>query len=257
MHAPTRTMTMDGPLGVRRVAPRVEVPPAARRLPPRCHSTPAGWRALARLPAVRIGARAAVLFGALALGLMGGSALHGWLYDAHRLSAETVRVVVERIIQAESRGDPNAKNARSSALGAGQFIDATWLELIRRHRTDLTARSEAEILELRRDPVLAREITTRFMERNASILARRGLPVTPGTLYLSHFAGGAGAAAILTASADADAALIMARADATGRTSREKLIKANPFLEGITAEGLKKWADRKMQPPGRPPARRS
>jgi hypothetical protein len=200
---------------------------------------------------------ASALLAAPAFGVYAGLALHSWIFESSTLPAETVRVVVERIIQAESRGDPNARNARSSALGAGQFIDATWLELIRKHRSDLKVRSESEILELRRDPVLAREITTRFVERNASILRRRGLPITPGTLYLSHFAGGAGAAAILTASADADAALIMANADATGRTSREKLIKANPFLEGITAGGLKKWADRKMQPPGRPPERRS
>src|SRR5689334_21946280 len=42
-----------------------------------------------------------------------------------------VASVVERIVQVESGGDPNAKNPRSTATGAAQFIDATWLELIR------------------------------------------------------------------------------------------------------------------------------
>jgi len=39
----------------------------------------------------------------------------------------------------------------------------------------------------------------------------------------------------------------MAGADATGRTKREKLVKANPFLERFTVADLKSWADRKMR----------
>jgi hypothetical protein len=55
--------------------------------------------------------------------------------------------------------------------------------------------------------------------------------------------------AILSAMEDADAALVMATADATGRTKREKIIKANPFLEGLTVADLRNWADRKMRVP--------
>ena len=76
---------------------------------------------------------------------------------------------------------------------------------------------------------------------------KRGLPVTPGSLYLAHFAGSAGAVAILTAEQEADAATVMARADATRRTAREKLVKLNPFLERLTVADLKLWADRKMR----------
>ena len=143
------------------------------------------------------------------------------------LASAIIDAVVERIIDAESSGDPNAKNKRSSATGLGQFQD--------------------EILELRRDAKIAREITARFTERNAEMLRRRNLPVTPGTLYLAHFAGGAGAVAILSAMEDADAALVMATADATGRTKREKIIKAIPFLERFTVADLRSWADRKMR----------
>jgi hypothetical protein len=49
---------------------------------------------------------------------------------------------------------------------------------------------------------------------------------------------------------NADAALIMATADATGRTKREKLVRANPFLERFTVADLRNWADRKMRAPG-------
>jgi hypothetical protein len=162
-----------------------------------------------------------------------------------------IDAVVERIIGVESNGDPNAKNKRSSATGLGQFLDETWLDLIRIHRPDLAnGRSEGETLELRRDAKVAREITTRFTERNAETLRKRGLPVTPGTLYLAHFAGGAGAVAILSALDSADAAVVMASADATGRTKRDKIIKANPFLERFTVADLRSWADRKMRIPG-------
>ena len=166
------------------------------------------------------------------------------------LASAIIDAVVERIIDVESSGDPNAKNKRSSATGLGQFLDETWLDMIRAHRTDLAkGRSQDEILELRRDAKIAREITARFTERNAEMLRRRNLPVTPGTLYLAHFAGGAGAVAILSAMEDADAALVMATADATGRTKREKIIKANPFLERFTVADLRTWADRKMRVP--------
>jgi hypothetical protein len=56
--------------------------------------------------------------------------------------------------------------------------------------------------------------------------------------------------AILSAMENADAALIMATADATGRTKREKLVRANPFLERFTVADLRNWADRKMRAPG-------
>jgi hypothetical protein len=163
----------------------------------------------------------------------------------------TIDAVVEKIISVESNGDPDAKNKRSSAMGLGQFLDETWLDLIRAHRPDLArGRHKDIILELRRDAEITREITMRFTEQNAGILRKRGLPVTPGTLYLAHFAGSAGAVAILSALGDADAASVMASADATGRTKREKIIKANPFLERFTVADLRSWADRKMRVPG-------
>jgi hypothetical protein len=177
-----------------------------------------------------------------------------WPPDSQReapIAGPAIDTVVERIIGVESDGDPIAKNKRSSATGLGQFLDETWLDMIRAHRPDLAkGHSQAEILELRRDAKVAREITARFTERNAEMLRKRGLPVTPGTLYLAHFAGGAGAVAILSAIENADAALVMATADATGRTKREKIIKANPFLERFTVADLRNWADRKMQVPG-------
>jgi hypothetical protein len=63
---------------------------------------------------------------------------------------------------------------------------------------------------------------------------------------LAYFAGPAGAVALLSGAESADAASLMASADLTGRTTREKLVSANPFLKVLTVSDLKKWADNKM-----------
>jgi hypothetical protein len=187
-----------------------------------------------------------LVIAALALAWVGGT---HFITDGPPLFGNgAVEAVVERIIAVESGGDSNARNKRSSATGAGQFLDETWLEMIRTYRRDLVGiRSEKEILELRRDPELTRAIMRRLVEQNAAMLKKRGLPVTPGNLYLTHFAGPAGAVAVLSVSENADAASLMASADATGRTTREKLVYANPFLRELTVGDLKNWANRKMR----------
>jgi hypothetical protein len=143
----------------------------------------------------------------VALGVTAALAL-AWVVGTHFVTNGSppfgdgaVKAVVERIVAVESGGDPNARNKRSSATGAGQFLDETWLEMIRTHRRDLVGgRSEKEILDLRRDPELTRAIIARLVERNAAMLKKRGFPVTPDTLYLTHFAGPAGAVAVLSVS---------------------------------------------------------
>ena len=203
-----------------------------------------------------VGFRAAAIVGVLLVGL--GLALFGTLSliailrgPNNLTDKAAVDAVVDRIITAESGGDASMKNKRSSAAGPAQFIDETWLEMIRAYRPDLAkALNRKETLELRHHATIAREITMRFAERNAALLRRRGLPVTAGTIYLAHFAGGAGAVALLSAPADADAAMVMANADATGKTKRDAVVKANPFLERFTVADLKRWAEHKMQGPG-------
>ena len=184
------------------------------------------------------------------MGWLSGFVSHRFFeVSTHSTNKEAwMQTVVGRIITVETHGDQKAKNNRSSAMGLGQFLDQTWLELIRVYRPELMqGRSQAAILALRQDGRIAREITALFMEKNAAILQKRGLPVTPTTLYLAHFAGPAGAVAILSALENADAASVMASADATGRTTRETIVKANPFLQNFTVADLRSWADRKMR----------
>lgn len=143
--------------------------------------------------------------------------------------------LVDQIIGVESGGNPNAKNPNSSASGPGQFIDSTWLAMLAKHRPDIQG-SPQELLALKNDPVLSRDMTAAYAADNAGILSNAGLPVTPGTQYLAHFAGPKGAVGLLTADPAAPVASILG----------QKAVAANPFLDGKTAGDVLTWADRKM-----------
>jgi hypothetical protein len=160
----------------------------------------------------------------------------------------STKTLADQIIISESQRNPAAKNPHSSALGLGQFVEGTWLDLVKRHRPDIAASlTEKQILELREVPELSRFLTGRYVEQNTSILARRGLPATPGSLYLAHFAGPGGAAAILAAPESADAATVIANADHRPGVTREKIVSGNPFMKNFTAKDLRNWADLKMR----------
>jgi hypothetical protein len=152
----------------------------------------------------------------------------------------------DTIINAESNGNPAAHNESSSAAGPGQFINSTWLETLKTHRPDLVqGQSDDDLLALKNNPqlasqpqnvALAKEMTGAYAADNQAHLQRNGLPVTPGTTYLAHFAGRDGAVKVLSADPSAPVESLLS-ADA---------IKANPFLKGMTAQGLQAWAAKKM-----------
>lgn len=196
---------------------------------------------------IRISPIALVVIFALGFGLK----LH--FHDMHfslfpDQAASSLKALVDRIVLSESQGNPDARNKFSSAAGLGQFVNATWMELIRKHRPDLAGNlSDKEILDLRSDPGLSREMTARYVEHNASILMKKGLPVTPGALYLAHFAGPGGAAAILSSPEEVDAATAIASVDAQPARTREKIVAGNPFLKGFTVKDIKNWAHLKME----------
>lgn len=145
--------------------------------------------------------------------------------------------LVDRIVSVESGGNPNAQNTRSSAGGAGQFIDSTWLSMLRQHRPDLAAgKSDADLIALKTDPGLSREMTAAYAGDNAGVLSKAGLPVTDGTQYLAHFAGPGGAVGLLHADPTAPAASVLGQSFA----------KANPTMANMSAGDVVAWADRKM-----------
>jgi hypothetical protein len=144
--------------------------------------------------------------------------------------------VADQIVGAESGGNPNAANQHSTARGAGQFLERTWLDMLARHRPDLTGTPE-QLLALRYDPKLAAEMTEAYAAENAKILSGSGHEPTPGNIYLAHFAGPSKAVAVLNADPSDSAMSVLG----------EKAIAANPFLGKMTIGDMRAWADRKMR----------
>lgn len=142
------------------------------------------------------------------------------------------------IIGVESGGVATARNPRSSATGAGQFIDSTWVGMMNQYRPELTkGKSRADILAMRNDPELSREMTAQYARENAAGLQKAGLQATNGNLYLSHFAGLGGATKLLKANPNASAASVLG----------QKAVDANPeILRGKTVGQVIQWSNSKV-----------
>lgn len=125
----------------------------------------------------------------------------------------------------ESGFDPDAKASTSSATGLFQFIDTTWLSLVRQHgqkygvgelakaiETAPDGRAKVAdpevrktILDLRRDPKLSSALAGEFAKANRQEVERGiGRKANSTDLYLAHFLGASGATEFLkTIAADA------------------------------------------------------
>lgn len=147
--------------------------------------------------------------------------------------------LVDRIVGAESGGRADAKAEGSTATGAAQFVEGTWLEVIGRHRPDLVAgKSRADVLALRTDPKLAREMAGAYVGELKDTLSAHGITPTAGALYLAYFLGPGDAPKVLKADGSAPVADLVSAGS----------IAANPAVFGSirTASDLTAWADRKM-----------
>jgi hypothetical protein len=152
--------------------------------------------------------------------------------------------LADQIAGVESGGDANATNPNSSAGGAGQFIDSTWTSLLRQHRPDLAdGKSDSDLIALKGDPMLSKQMIDAYASDNGAILSKNGLPVTPGSTYLAHFAGPQGAVSVLKADPNTPVSQVLS----------PDAVKSNPFLAKMTAGDLAAWASRKMgDNPGTP-----
>lgn len=153
-----------------------------------------------------------------------------------------VAIYADKIAQVESGGDPLASNSASSAAGLGQFLNDTWLELISEARPDLVrGKTPAEILALRFDPAISKEMIAEYGMKNAARLQAAGVPASPANLRIAHLLGDTGAVRVLTARPDADISTLVS----------EKAYKANKglFDRVPTVKALQDWAREQMGGP--------
>jgi len=170
----------------------------------------------------------------------------------------------------ESNLNPEAKAASSSATGLFQFIEQTWLGLVKRQGPQLgladaanaiqrdssgryvvpEAETRQQILALRKDPTLSARLAGVFTSENkASLKDALGREPSGGELYIAHFMGAGGARELITqASANPDRAAASVFPDAASanrsiffdgkgraRTTREVYARLVSFHDGADA----------------------
>ena len=150
-----------------------------------------------------------------------------------------VHDAVSRIIGYESGNDPNIKNKKSSAEGLGQFIDSTWFHMVRKYRPDIAnGKTNAQLKALKRDPAIAREMTTRYVEENAALLKKHGFPVNVRNLYVMHFLGSGEGPKLLRADPNQPVSSFI---------SAQSINANQKVLSGKTAQQVLDWAARAMK----------
>lgn len=119
----------------------------------------------------------------------------------------------------ESALDPSAKAGTSSATGLFQFIEQTWLGVMKNAGPKLGLQAQADaitrqpdgtyavpnadqrqaILDLRRDPKISATLAGALTQQNSDALAAAlGRDPTSGDLYAAHVLGAKGAAALIS-----------------------------------------------------------
>lgn len=114
----------------------------------------------------------------------------------------------------ESSLDPQARASTSSAVGLFQFLEGTWLQVMKSDgprlgygayadKIDVTqggdyvvrdGRARTEILALRENPQVAADLAAAFTRSNGDYLRSAfGRMPSPGELYIAHFLGAHGA----------------------------------------------------------------
>lgn len=142
-----------------------------------------------------------------------GDPITAAIRSASRTTGTTFDYLLNTAIR-ESSLDPGARAGTSSARGLYQFIESTWLAMVKeegpkfglgRYADAIERRpggrygvrdplARAEILKLREDPRVSSVMAGALARRNAAELADTlGRRPTAGELYLAHFLGAGGA----------------------------------------------------------------
>ena len=154
------------------------------------------------------------------------SPAHSGIAGAIQRAAQATGASFEYLLataKVESNFNPNLKAKSSSATGLFQFIEQTWLGMMKNagsklgfgNYADAISRNSSgryqvadpamrnEILALRRDPTANAAMAGEFTQRNATSLGQRiGRKPTDGELYMAHFLGTGGAGQLINATRD-------------------------------------------------------
>jgi hypothetical protein len=170
---------------------------------------------------------------------LGGLAAAAWLFSipccAQSIDgtlpdqSESEKLLLDRLMAVESGGRQFAKNPLSSALGPYQFVEGTFLDIMRRKLPALTAgKSAGAISRLRVDPKVSRQAALIYIRESAEFFTAHKLPVTAANLRLAFFVGQTGALRVLAAKSDKPLGAILSAS----------AIAANPSLGTLTAGQL-------------------
>lgn len=164
-----------------------------------------------------------------------GEAPYGGGFSARGLAVNT---------QMESGGRPDARNPLSTAVGANQFIERTWLDFASANPQLFPNMDREQILAARTNPELSAQATQWNARRNGEVLQNANLPVNDATLGMAHMFGPQGARRILESRSDARIEDIVT----------PDVLRANPNLAGRTAGDLAQDFARRYAPPPMTPA---
>lgn len=158
----------------------------------------------------------------------GGGAFTGSPQDA-------VQAFMGRVANVESGGRAGAKNPNSSASGLYQFTKGTFINTYKKVFGVDDAAAAKAWSSSRFDNNVQQQLMQQLTKDNSEGLQAAGISITPGSLYLAHFAGLKGAQKLYqNPNASAEAVL------------GAEAVEANPFLKGKTAGEVIGWANSKM-----------
>ena len=144
---------------------------------------------------------------------------------------------LDRLTIVEAGGRETAKNPRSSALGPFQFITSTFLDVARRHFLPETFGMQPQkVLALRTDRAFSRRAAEAYTLDSAAILSAHDIVSTPANLRLAYLLGAGSAVRVLKAQPAAPVLTLLGSG----------VVRANPFMKGMTAGDLARWSERNM-----------
>lgn len=141
---------------------------------------------------------------------------------------------VDRNMQLEGTG----RDPLSPAVAG--FMPKTWIGQVRKNMPTAAGMSDDQVLALRSDPALRRQMWASLARDNAGELEAAGTPVTATTLRLANWFGAAGANKLLGAPDDAPIRSVFDKV----------VIDQNPTLAGKTVGQVKETVAQQMGMPG-------